>query len=802
VEEIMTILIRRSLDAAVVLSLVVLAGCGGGSAALSDLGAPVPDRVATRCGDPAERPWCDPGLNPAERTTLLLAEMTLMQKIELLAGDDPVAVASGDPYVGIVNGIPELGIPDLRMSDGPVGVRGSPATAMPIPLALAASFNPELAYRTGAAIGNEVRNKGNDLLHAPVGDLVRNPLAGRTFETFGEDVHLATRLTVAWTRGAQHEGVLANPKHYLMNTQEGIVGVPPLTAVVGGRQTVNAVVDARTLRETYLPPFEAAVKEADAASIMCAYNFVNGPPACGSAELLESILRQDWDFDGFVLTDYVLGAKDTVGSLNNGTEIEMPIGIFYQPMLVQAAVLGGLVSMETIDRRVGNLLRTLFRFGFFDRADYVRNDDLIDREAHAAVARETAEQGMVLLENDGLLPLSPALKRIAVIGAPAVQRPSGGGSSSVTPFAFTTPLDALIARAGPEVEVLYNDGRDAEAAAALAESAEVALVFVADRASEGVDKLCLKLDCSLADYPDSLLLNALGEDVSQTPNTLLDPLITGSTVGPILEQLFAPLLLSSPLVPVSHRNQDGLIEAIAAAQPRTAVVMQTSGAVLTPWRDRVAALLAAWYPGQEGGFALARVLFGDTDPGGRLPISFPQRELDTPVAGRPERYPGLANQAQHSEGIFIGYRWHDQQGIAPAYPFGFGRSYTRFELEDLSVRASDEGSVEARARVRNTGARAGWAVPQLYAGLPSPGPEVPQPEVALKGFDKHWLQPGEARELRFRLSPRDLSYWDVTRNDWQQASGCYRFWLGLSSRERPLTQALPLGGGTCDTAAF
>ncbi len=470
---------------------------------LSACGTSQPESTATpgtgfgpsRCGDIETRPWCDSRLPPAQRTELLLAEMTLMQKLSLLAGDNIIAAATGDPYVGISEGIPELGIPDLRMSDGPVGVRGSPATAFPTPLSLASSFNPELAWRTGKAVANEVRHKGNDLLHAPVLDIVRNPLAGRTFETYGEDPYLAERLGVEWIRGAQTEGVMANVKHYAMNTQEGQIGLPPITSLIGGRQLVNHVVDQRTLREMHLAPFEAAIHEADVASFMCAYGFVNGAAACGSHFLLQQVLRDEWGFDGFVVSDYVLAVKDTVLSLNNGTEIEMPLGMFYTPLLLQVAVLTGLVSVETVDTRVGNILRTLFRFGFFDRADFVRNDALIDVEGHAGVARETAEQGAVLLRNNGVLPLDASrLSRIAVIGASAVERPSGGGSSAVIPIRFAPPRDAIVARAGG-VETLYADGSDIAAAAALAEGADVAIVFAADQASEGVDKTCLSLDC-------------------------------------------------------------------------------------------------------------------------------------------------------------------------------------------------------------------------------------------------------------------------------------------------------------------
>jgi beta-glucosidase len=626
---------------------LVLVGCSASSPD-DALGAPNPGVGPSRCGDLQTRPWCDTSLSPAARSDLLIAQMTLMQKLELLAGDDIISAATGDPYAGISEGIPELGIPDLRMSDGPVGVRGSEATAFPTPLALAASFNPQLARHTGQAVANEIKFKGNDLLHAPVLDVMRNPLAGRTFETYGEDPYLASRLGVEWIIGAQSEGVMANVKHYAMNTQEGQIGLPPITALIGGRQFVNHLIDERTLRELYLAPFEVAVHEADPASFMCAYGFVNGEAACGSAYLLQQVLRDEWGFDGFVVSDYVLAVKDTVLSINNGTEIEMPIGMFYTPLLLQSAVISGLVTVDTIDTRVGNILRTLFRFGFFDRASYVYDDDQVDRAAHAAVARETGEQGSVLLRNAGLLPLDAAsLHRIAVIGASATERPSGGGSSAVVPWRFVSPLAGITARASG-VEIVYDDGSDSAAASALAASADVALVFVADAATEGVDKTCLSLDCPDLPLPD---------------------------LGP--------------------KPQDELIKAVANANDKTAVVMQIAGPVLTPWRDDVSALLVSWYSGQEAGDAIAHVLFGDTDPGGRLPVSFPDQESDTPTANNPLQYPGVANQILYSEGLFIGYRWYDQNQIEPAFPFGYGLSYTDF-VDRKSTRLNSSHNSESR----------------------------------------------------------------------------------------------------------
>lgn len=762
----------RSPSTSLILALLAaLTACGDSTPPFP--GSPPAPVPLARCGDLAQRPWCNKALSAEERTRLLLGQMTLRQKIGLMAGDDSAAAAQGGEATGISNGIAELGIPTLYMSDGPVGPREGHATAMPAPLALGASFDPELARRTGAAIAEEVRDKGNDLVHAPTVDVMRNPLAGRVFEAYGEDPLLSSRLGVAWIQGAQDSGVIANVKHFAMNTQEGQVGLPPLVSVVGSRFFVDAIVDERTLREIYLPPFEAAV-QAGVGSVMCAYNRVNGSPACSSEYLLERVLRGDWGFDGFVVTDYIAAMKDTVNSANNGTEIEMPLGVFYAPLQLELAVIGGRIPTTTIDKRVRNILRTLFRFGFFDRADYASDDALIDRAGHARVARDTAEQGMVLLRNEGLLPLdASAVHSIAVIGSASRRMVNGGGSSMVIPFEFKSALQAISGRAGPGIAVVYDDGSNAGRAAEVAAAADVVLLFAADGATEGTDKRCLSLDCAAPD-PIGVAL-CWGE------------------YGPLSS--LCPTLL--PAV-----GQDALIAAVAAANPKTAVILNVGGPVLTPWREQVAAVLVTWYAGQEGGTALARVLFGDTDPGGRLPVSFPKAETDTPLAGNPLRYPGVLERAQYSEGLFIGYRWHDQQSVEPAYAFGQGLSYTRFDYDDLAITYRGAGSMRLSLRVRNQGSRAGWATPQLYLSLPSTI-AVPQPPKALKGFAKRWLTPGQEIRVEIDLDPRAFSFWDAEAADWRFAAGCHVLLAGASSRELPLRGSFTLdaNGVARDVAA-
>lgn len=716
----------------------LLTACGG-----SESGAPgaateggAGRDAAASCSD---HPWCDTSMAPEQRTALLLEAMTVDQKIGLLAGDDPLGSLTGEPANGTSDGIPELGVPRLLFSDGPVGPRKGQATAHPSPALLASTFDVELARRTGTAIGNEVRHKGADVVHGPAMDIMRTPKAGRSFESYGEDPLLSARMGTAWTQGAQSEGVIANVKHFAANNQEGQLGVPPLTGILGGRFFVNAVVDERVLREIYLPPFEDAVKRGGVGSVMCAYNRVNGDAACSSERLLQQILRDEWGFKGFVITDYFFAQKKTVGALRAGTDLEMPIPLLYNRLTINTNRALGRIDDALIDERLGKTLTTMFRFGVFDRPPFEENDDAIDQEGHAQLTQEVAEQGMVLLANDGLLPLRAAdLQSIAVIG-PADRIVSGGGSSAVNPFRQTTPLDGIRERAGDGVEVRFADGSDQEEAAALAAESDIAIVFAAVEISEGVDRSCLSLSCA-GDRPD----------------------------------------------------QDALIEAVAAANPRSIAVLQSGTPVLTPWRHELAALIHAWYPGQEGGAAIARVLFGDVDPGGRLAATFPEREADLPTAGSLRAYPGLL-RVEYQEGVLVGYRWYDAMGIEPAFAFGHGLSYTDFAYEGLAVDA--EG---VRFTVRNIGDRAGSTVPQLYIGMPQPDADTVQPPRQLKGFDKLRLEAGQARQVRLAFDDRSFAYWDSAAQDWAVAPGCYRIEIGASSRDIRLQTRTARAGGSCN----
>jgi beta-glucosidase len=706
--------------------------------------AAAPAAAAGRCGDTAQRPWCDTALSPDDRAGLLLGALTRDEKIDLLAGDDLFGVSGQEGmHTGTLNGVERVGLPPVYFSDGPVGPRQGNATAMPSPMTLASTFSLDLAFRHGALIGDEVKKKGNDVVYAPAVNMLRTPLNGRTFEYFGEDPYLASRMAVGWTRGVQDVGVIGNVKHYAVNNQEGVgynpPGAPVGGAVVGSRISMDARLDERTLREIYLPQFEAAVKEGGVGSVMCAYNRVNGSYACENEHLLEDVLKGDWAFDGFVLTDYG-AAKNTTNSLNNGLDLDIWPAIAYRPELVNAALASGSVTEPVIDEHVRRILRTLFKFGFFDRDAYADDDSRIDKQAHHDEAAALEEAGMVLLENDGgILPLDAGrIGKLALIGPEAETLRNGGGSSAIKPYMTTNPRQGIEARLGAE-KVVFDDGSDAARAAEVAKGADVAVVVVGDRMSEGSDKKCLGLNCDQVDDVD----------------------------------------------------RDGLIEQVAGAQPRTVLVLQTGGPVLTPWRDKVPGILEAWYPGQNGGTAIARVLFGDAEPGGRLPATFPVREEDEPTSGDPEKYPGVAERVTYKEGVLIGYRWFDEKRLDVAYPFGYGLTYSTFALSDLRVAPGDDAVVSAE--VANTGARRATAVPQLYLGLPSPRDGVVQPPWQLKGFERVTLDPGERRRVRFTLDERAFSYWDTAANGWRVARGCYRVGVGSSSRDIPLVAAIGRG---------
>ncbi|WP_290060398.1 glycoside hydrolase family 3 C-terminal domain-containing protein [Amycolatopsis solani] len=490
------------------------------------------------------------------------------------------------------------------------------------------------------------------------------------------------------------------------------------------RQSIDEHIDERTLNEIYLPHFEEAVTEGRAGSVMCAYPKINGVFTCENPALLQDKLRDDWGFRGFIQSDWG-AAHSTVGSANAGMNLEMIDGTWYGERMKQA-VLAGQVTERRVDELLLPRFRTMFAFGQFDHPPVLSP---LPTARHDAAAKEFAERGMVLLRNEhAQLPLDDrAVKSIALIGPFATRaKTGGGGSSAVIPTSTVDPLPGLRQRV-PGAVVTLDDGGDVARAAALAGTADVSVVMVGDNEAEGKDRPSLALE----------------------------------------------------------GNQDALVAAVAAANPRTVVVVKSGGPVLMPWAASVPAILQAWYPGQQDGAAVASVLFGDVNPSAKLPITFPAADADTP-ANTPAQFPGVGGVATYSEGLQVGYRWFDAQDRAPLFPFGHGLSYTTFAFSGLSVRPAGDGAT-ATFTVRNTGRRAGADVAQLYLGFPAAAGEPPR---QLKGFSRVSLAPGESQRVTIRLDARDFSTWDTATHAWQPARGGFTVSVGDSSRSLPLVASL------------
>jgi len=707
--------------------------------------------AATPCPSPGAHPWCDTSRNPDQRTASLMSAMSVA---------DEEAVVSNQA-------VPGLGIPAAvaNFTDGPVGAPAGTnstksGTGLPSASALGASFNPAMASLYGNVTGNDAVLYGYDGIWGPTLNTLRTPLAGRGEEYFGEDPYLIGQQAIAETKAEQAAGAMVQLKHFAGNDQEGQAGVPIYGGTAGGRMFVNVVADDRTLHEIYLAPFEATIAQADPASVMCSYNRLNGPYACESSTLLKTMLRSQLGFRGWVSPDF--GADKN--HLNN-FKAGMDTG-YYTPAEIAAFLATGQATQAELDDHVRNILRSFFDHGVFDRPAYTDRHDQIDVNGQRDDAMRIEEEGATLLVNrDGALPLdSRKINSIAVIGDAANRYVRGSGSPEVAPFFHQTLLQGIQDRAAQAgIKVTYNDGSDASSAAATAKAADVAIVSAADAETEGTDKPCMSLDCPSVGLSD--LQNH-------------DP-------------------------QMSAGRPDELIDAVAAAQHRTVVVLQTGEPVLTPWRSEVAGLLEAWYPGEAGGTAIAHVLFGDVDPGGRLSSTFPANDQDGPASSATKnlaQYPGDATETeQYSEGVLVGYRWYDAKDLRVAFPFGFGLSYTDFSFSRLKIKPNGSSpGAKVSLTVKNTGSRRGIATPQLYVGLQQPSRDVVEPPEQLAGFQKVELGPGRSKRVTMSLDPRQLSYWDSAGQAWRLTPGCASVSVGASSRDLPLQGGvLTNGSATC-----
>ncbi|MFK4039899.1 glycoside hydrolase family 3 protein [Nonomuraea wenchangensis] len=828
------------------------------------------------------------------RVSALLRGLTLQEKIALLHGaTDPAAKGAA----GYVPGVPRLGIPELRLADGPAGVRGTAqargrtagqATALPAPVALAATFDPDLARRYGAVLGRECRALGMDVILAPMVNIVRVPQAGRNFETLGEDPLLAAALAAAEVRGIQGEGAIATVKHYAANNFEN------------ERQHVDVRVDERTLREIYLPAFEAAVA-ADAGAVMAAYPRVNGRYCAENRHLLTEILRDEWRFTGWVMSDWG-GTRSDLPSIEAGLDMEMPSGARFSGLA--EAVTSGRLAGSVVDRSVRRILLQLDRFGLLSEPLNGPTDGLpgglpggltgglsggltgggrarpvFDGAAGAVAAREVALAGAVLLRNEGdLLPLRRAdLADLAVIG-PTAAAPlaGGGGSARVLRSGTESPYAALLRRAGTAARVRFATGVDLDGVPVPASALSLTRTRRGGDGPEAVTRVdhtgagALPAGSSwtwtgtitapaTGDYDlrvqgagappssgGSITLTVDGTRVGAVEALLggnssliatADGLINAGAVVRLEGGRPTPLRISATGVagtPLEVRlawvtparrqeareaaaalargaraavvfafdegtegadrtslalpkEQDALIAAVAAANPRTAVVLNTGHPVLMPWLADVPAVLQMWYPGQEGADVTAALLLGAACPGGKLPVTFPARAEDAPAA-TPERYPGVAGTAVYDEGVFVGYRHYDAYGVEPLFPFGHGLSYTRFAYEGLSVRPSGDG-LSVTFTLANVGRREGVEVAQVYVTPPA-DPPVPMPPRVLAAFSRVRLAPGERRRVTVTVPGRALRHWGG--QGWVLAAGRRAVQVGSSSRDLRLRREVPV----------
>jgi beta-glucosidase len=702
-------------------------------------------------------------LSPDERADLVIKEMTLDEKIAMLHGvgmptSDPVNTENGPSNrgVGYEVGVPRLGIPGIDMSDAAYGVRSSGAngrysTALPANVAAAASWDTDAAYEYGALIGRELRAQGFNMSLGGGVNLTREPRNGRTFEYLGEDPILAGTLVAHLIEGTQSAHIIGDIKHYALNDQES------------GRNSVNITVSKRAARESDLLAFEIGVTQGHPAVVMCSYNRVNGDYACENKYLLTEVLKKDFNFPGFVLSDWG-GTHSTEKASAAGLDNEEPGRFFFEDRY-KAAVDAGTIPVAELDEHVHRILRSMFAAGVID---YPRERSVVDPWAGLEVARKIEEGGIVLLKNvKGALPLnSVRLKTIAVIGAHSdVGMISGGGSAQVDPpggnaiappgqgatqwgkevWFPTSPLKAIQARA-PGATVKYDSGDDPASAAAVAKRADVAIVFAYQWESEGTDLPSLSLP----------------------------------------------------------HNQNDLIAQVAAANPHTIVVLESGSPVTMPWVDAPAAILEAWYGGSDGANAVGNVLFGTVNPTGKLPNTFPKSEADLPhltitmpppASQRPsapvspeERAKGLPPfQMIYDEGLKVGYKWYDAEKKPVLFPFGYGLSYTKFAYAGLSV--TPEGKVKVVFTVANTGARAGSEIAEVYASLPASAEEPPK---RLVGWSKVKLEPGEKKSVTVEVDPKYLSIFDEAKDAWTLVPGEYTILVGGSSQDLPLKTTVNL----------
>ena len=800
---------------------VSLAGLIGIPAAAAQTSAGAQPAASPSC------PWVTSTAPIAQRVAQLMAAMSLSQKISMVEGH-----GTSNPYVFYTPAISSLCIPAVGMEDGPAGVADGLAgvTQLPAGASLAATWDPAMAQQYGQVIGAEEFGKGASINLGPTVNIDRDPRWGRSFEALSEDPYLNSALDVPEISGVQAQDVMSQVKHFDAYNQE----------TYRNTSADNVIADERTLQEIYMPSFDAAVTQANSASVMCAYSWVNGNASCNNSFLNNTVLRDQWGFPGFVTSDY--GALHSTAGALQGTDQEQPESTYYGTAL-QSAVRKGTIPLSALNTMVERVLTEMFQYNLFNQPRTGSTSATVTTPADLAVATGVAEEGTTLLKNSGsVLPLSAASGgTIAVIGPSASVSPTyaGGGSAYVIPSSTVTPLAGIQAAAGSGTNVVYFQGLPADTSLPAVPSSNLSPAYSSTPSggsytgtltapATGTYILAITNPCNCY-TPTYLSLN--GQQVIDDPSTppvhtysAAVSLTAGQTYTLSISGQSSQLLWGTPtalasgisaavsaaqsasvaVVVVSDDTeseaadrqslnlpsaQDELISAVAAANPHTIVVIDAGAPVAMPWLSQVAGVLDAWYPGQTSGTSLASVLFGQTDPSGHLPVTFPASLSQMPTSSTAQ-FPGNGSQVQYSEGIDVGYRGYDASNIAPLFPFGFGLSYTTFSFSNLQIgSASVNGTQDEQvsATVTNTGTRAGSDVAQLYLGDPSGAGEPPR---QLAGFQRVSLGAGQSTQVSFTITPQQESWWDDSANGWSQTEGTYNVYVGDSSG----TSGLPLSG--------
>jgi len=644
-----------------------------------------------------------------ERASALVKQMTLEEKCRFIAGARSFYTVA----------IPRLGIPEIRMADGPQGVRNNTvSTQFPCGILTAATWNRDLAHRLGNSLADDCRARGVSILLGPGVNIYRAPMCGRNFEYFGEDPYLSGETAVHYILGVQEKGVMATVKHFAANNQEK------------ARHTMSSDVDERTLQEIYFPAFRKAVQEGGVGAIMDSYNLVNSVHSTENAWMNKVVLRDQWGFEGIVMSDWT-SVYSTIGAVNGGLDLECPKGVFFTPEKIMPLIWNGVLQESAIDEKVQHILQTFIAFGFLDKP---QKDDSIpeNNPASAATALDIAREGIVLLKNDNTLPFTKKSK-ILVVGANGIKMPHGGGSGEVTPFYTISVADGLTA--------LHKK-----------------VTVIEDKSL---------LEKEMASCTDIVYCCGFNRDLEG-------------------EAFDRPFSLTEKQLELMERIQKNL-----TARQHLTVVINSGGAVdMAPWMQGAHAILMAWYPGQEGGTAVAEILTGKVSPSGKLPISMEAAPEDNPSFATYFDKDSKQSRTSYSEGIFTGYRGYDKTGVKPLYPFGFGLSYSTFKYSNLTVEKHPDGKVEVSFDVTNTGKRDAAEVGQVYVRDISCS--VPRPLKELKGYDKHFIGKGKTVRFSAVLDSDAFTFYSTASHSFVLEGGEFEILAGPSSADLPLKATIVL----------